>query len=756
MLAAGGVWPAVPVTGYLVFAPAQRGTRTEPLPVVTSLALMTVAGLAVWSVPLLASAVAGVYRPGYLGLLGWGTTLVGVWPVVRAGKVFARARVLARNDSAVHPSAASAPVAPANRARERQSASRRVAGKGRGSQVSRQHARKASARAQAEGQTTAPASRWSTIAAWDWLLAAGLILAAGLYLGFPTESIYGGRDEGVYASHAIYLAHHGRLDVPYPWPEDLRATFSDAWDGFPGFYETQPTMTVQFGHLFPVWMAQAFASLGPHGLFRLNAVFALLSLAVFYGLCRTVVAKPYAVVATLFLALNPSQLWMARITLAEIFTQLWIWSGLLLLLQARREDRRSLARWAGVFLGLSALVRFDGLLLIPLLLLSHLTTRIVEEPPGTSASVWRALYQTVLPVYAVAFSYYVLVSTPYFHDLSKFYVRQLAVGSAIALLLLLASTAGVVKFVRRWLTGRTALGILGLGTFALAAYAYWVRPSPSPAPKLVFPRPGFSMDASRDYSRDSLVNLARYLSFPVVWTGIAGWFLGVRALARWGRDPHLVPALVVITGCSLLYLWDPVVYPDHFWAIRRFVPVVIPGFILSAGLGASAMLDRIPKPWSIAAAALALLFLLWFTIGANALILTFAEDKGYFAQLEQLADKLPRDELIVAHGDRAWTGPLYIAFDRKVVPLNLNHSKGAQAWKTWVAAQASQHRPVYLLIEADVSGSQADKVDEVVLSRSFSEPTVNPLPRRILTQQTRIELYKITQQSQIYLHETRG
>ena len=173
-------------------------------------------------------------------------------------------------------------------------------------------------------------------------------------------------------------------------------------------------MTVQFAHLFPVWLAQAFATFGHHALFRLNTMFAILSITIFYGLCRSVMQKPYAVIATLFLALNPSEIWLARKTLTEILTQLFIWSGLFILLFAQKNNSKKLARWAGVLLGFSSLVRIDSFFLVPLLFFSHLVQKIVEDPgEKKSSSVWSSFYQTSLPVFTIAFGYYVFDSMIY-------------------------------------------------------------------------------------------------------------------------------------------------------------------------------------------------------------------------------------------------------------------------------------------------------------------------------------------------------
>ena len=83
MVAAAGVWPALPLTGYLLFARPQRAAAGDSLPAVTSGALMTAVGFAVWSVLLLGSAIAGVYRADALGLLGW---------IVSAAALFVRFR----------------------------------------------------------------------------------------------------------------------------------------------------------------------------------------------------------------------------------------------------------------------------------------------------------------------------------------------------------------------------------------------------------------------------------------------------------------------------------------------------------------------------------------------------------------------------------------------------------------------------------------------------------------------------------------
>src|SRR5574341_1409618 len=95
MLAAGGVWPAVPLTGYLLFWRPQAAALRS-LPPATALTLTTVAGLTVWSPLLLGTAVAGLYRAEVFGLMGW--TLAAVAMVIR----FRDAAAKAASESETH------------------------------------------------------------------------------------------------------------------------------------------------------------------------------------------------------------------------------------------------------------------------------------------------------------------------------------------------------------------------------------------------------------------------------------------------------------------------------------------------------------------------------------------------------------------------------------------------------------------------------------------------------------------------------
>jgi hypothetical protein len=312
-------------------------------------------------------------------------------------------------------------------------------------------------------------------------------------------------------------------------------------------------------------------------------------------------------------------------------------------------------------------------------------------------------------------------------------VHTLVIATGGAALLLLAARPAVIGRLRPWLAHSAVLAVAGVGAFGLAAYAYWIRPLPVGPPHLLYQWPGFYIDANKgNYRSDSLVDLAQYLSPVVVWAAIGGWYLGLWQIVRGRRGAYLSVPLVLSAGFSVAYLYDHFNTPDHLWWIRRFTPVVVPGFVLYATIAAKALLQRLPSWWSRGAAALMVLFLVAFTVQTDRLILAFAEDRGLFDQLDHLAQRLPAGVPIIMHGHKSWVTPLYVAFDRRVIPLDLASADGQQAWKTWSARCAAAHQPVYLLSEIDEKALPVSR-DDVTLSRSITEPSINRLPQKLLT-----------------------
>lgn len=581
---------------------------------------------------------------------------------------------------------------------------------------------------------------------WDWLVVAGVIAAAVLGGIFPSDPFASGADMNTYASHAIYIAHHGGLGIANPWPpgDAPPAGFT----GYPGVYFTNGSLTVQFAHLFPAWLAQAFSVGGFDALVRLNLIIGVFALLAIYGLAKRLVSSNYAAIAVLFLAFNPAQMWVARQALTEIPAQLFVWSGLLLLLHYLDGGPRHFALWAGALLGASAFIRIDAFLLIPFLLLGHAlwnvaTGRYVDRPS------WRPIYLSSMPLFGVAFATYVLFSRPYLDSLLTQVLMIAALTVVSVVVLGLTRSKRVVQVGESLLNNRTfvfgALGLLAVITF----YAYFIRPILPPF--AIVDVPGAAFDGQRSYIEDSLANLGRYLTPGVVWAALLGWslvFLGV--CRRHKVQASAVPLLVVLMGIAAIYIWKQSVFPDHFWAIRRYVPEIIPGMVVFAAVGAAWLLGRLSMPGRRLAVVAILPLLAAWTIYIGAPMYVTPERAGSYAAMDTFAGEVPSGNLAIApDGDyealHYWM-PLLLAFDRPIIPLDASDDTARGSAVALVSA-ASENSPVTIVTAAYDYRMDA-VVGQVVSTVDWSSPvmaeTTNPVPRTVLEQDNKLVVIRAT------------
>lgn len=582
---------------------------------------------------------------------------------------------------------------------------------------------------------------FKALSKFDWLLAVILSLAAYLYIAFAGDSILGGRDQGVYANQAISLARHGQLDRPFPGGKETRETVQSFAHTYgvgefylPGLYNTYPNITVQFSAVFPLWLAQAYSTAGHRGIFALNGLLALLSLAVFYALCSLAVRNSYALGATVLMAFLPSQIWIARVTLSEPLAQLLVLSGLALFALSLKRENDQMAIWAGGLLGLTSLVRLDGFLLLPLLGFAQLIFRFSETYSAPEQRVWRNMYYAFISIALAAIAYYLYSVNWYFID-NQSYLLPIAVATAIVFSLHVLNVEKTIKFVipfRPIFFWGVACGMV-----LLFIYAYWMRPNLDPYALIT--RPGSVLLGTRDYREDSLVNMAEYVSFPVLVFSVAGLILALRKLPK-----ELWPLTVVGLGYALLYFWKPHVAPDHFWAIRRYVPVVIPAIVFFAVFAFALFNKRLEGLLAQLATIGAVLFLVVFLFRLDKHHIFVAENRGSYGQIARLAQEIPANAVVLTPLPHIAT-PLLMAFDKWVVPIDYADSKKSAAMLAWLEQHTGTEKPVYLL-DQNAWGHQGldhSLVGEHVIERTFLAPTTKPPVKNLQHVTEPVYLYKV-------------
>jgi hypothetical protein len=431
-----------------------------------------------------------------------------------------------------------------------------------------------------------------------------VVLALALALqAYPSEYVMGGRDPGVYVAAMGTIGRTGHvawtdptvLSIP---PEDRELFFRHpvtnddySWGRFMGFPLERPEtgrVVPLFFHLFPAFGAFLFQAMGPRGALATPCVFGVLGTLSFFAAWRRLFGPAPALLGALFLCLNVVQVWFARYPMSEGMTQFLLFLGLFAFRLWEERGSGAFGAIAGAAFGLAVLTRIDSLLVVVPLGLYVAIRRAHGELP------WSALRSVAVPFTLLAghaFLHAAVWSRVYLLDIARrpywaqpAHVWLLGAAAVIAALLL---AHRLERPVVAWMDthGPLLRRALMAALVAAALFAYFVRPLLSawaggdgnpPGSALADPgllrTLGYSRLAAHD--AQSFVRLGWFVT-PL---GLVLGLLGLLAVIREWRRDWLFPVLVGVT-VALFYFYKIRVYNDYFFALRRFVPVVLP-FVL--------------------------------------------------------------------------------------------------------------------------------------------------------------------------------
>jgi hypothetical protein len=586
------------------------------------------------------------------------------------------------------------------------------------------------------GLPAAPLSRHGVVAA------AALAALGWLYAGFPNESLLGDRDEGLYTLMAMLLQRTGALAVGIPEasalaPELLRPLDAGRLGTFflPGIYQTPSGLQLQFPPLLPVWAAQLAAATLGKGLFSASAIASLAAVPVFHVLARQFMRPQFATVATIVFALNPASIWIARVNLVEPLVRLLVLGGLLASVIALKRRSTGLALVAAALLGLAAFARLDLLLVAPLGMgfaaLVHMwrSTRLAASLPTAIR-----LSAAIGACQGAAVALLLLISPGYVQANSTTVLAAL-VAVLLATAVFAAARSGFLAPLAEP-TARRGIGLaVVVALFALLAYAALLRPQAEPF--ALIDRPGSELHGTRDFRERSLLNLAAYLSWPVVLSAAFGAAVVVRRLAS-GRGTAAMAFAATLFACvSVVVLANPRISPDHFWAVRRFVPIVIPGFALLAGYGLHTLLGRRRGVgvrrgiYALAAVAAA-----WLLVSQRATLFV-NENEGLTAQMQELDAALGDASVVLVRDLDALAGTLFLGYGRPVLPIR-DSAAGVNESARALWRQCSSGSPCRL-VHADHRGLVGLRLGEsrpALFERRLIARTPLPLPRSVTTERS--------------------
>jgi hypothetical protein len=491
---------------------------------------------------------------------------------------------------------------------------------------------------------------------WTALLPLGIaVFSASVIVSVPpSEYVMGGKDPGTYFNEGIQIAQRGSLvttdaivaSIPAPFRPLFLRDRGDAYyhsNRFMGFFVLDPgagTVVGQFPHLYPAWIAIAYGVNGLSGARWVSAFWAVLGVLAVYFAGARILGRTAAAAGAALLGMHVLQIWYARYPNAELVFQALVFAALLAYVRAHADDDGFFAPVAAILFVLGFAAHVTGALAIAAIV----GVSVLGRLEGQRMRPWFLVPLAAGSAIAVA---YLATTLPPYFAVPLGFVRNLPAGPmafsgvlAVAAVLLwrVASRPAPAAVLQVWLPRALTAVVMVLAGYALM----W--------------RSAGGLLAQHD--ADSLRTFVGFYLFPV---GFAAALVGFALVSlRFGTT---APLLVVFAAFAFAFFYKIRIVPEHFWAGRRLLAVILPGSILLAAAAASsevaatgrlAWIDRQPmRTVRIAVGTLLIVVMGWQFARATQPIRRHVEYAGLIPRLEKLASTFQNDDLVLVEARNA-------------------------------------------------------------------------------------------------------
>ncbi len=564
----------------------------------------------------------------------------------------------------------------------------------------------------------------------EWLLLILLFGAAIVYFR-PHEYVLGGIDPGVYVNIAAtavrtgdfiltdewisLLAQHAEVTLR-PQPSQWRTEFLQ----FVGWYidDTQSnTIIPQFFPFHPMLMAVAIALGGLYSGLLVTPFWATLGLAAVFLLSRRLFNARIGLLATLMLALTPTHIYFSRYPTTEPLTLLLIFTGLLAWQRLWDNETEAPVIWGifgGAAFGAAFLTRID-LPLVAVLLVSFLLIRWWQR---MWHSGWTAAALSLGIVSAHAGVSAVVLNWPYMWNTYGSVYRMLARSSLVVGVGLIAAglftVFGIIMYrlpystfrrsrVVSWINHPAFRWLLAGSVILLSLFAYYVRPVLQPPGVYTTWLTGteaFMLDG------ENWVRLGWYvtpLGLILATAGLA-FILYSCSLNRHG----LFLSVGIVTILQYVYRIFNTAY--HIYAMRRYVPIVLPMLLIYAAVALYTLAHYKRRRMAVFTATLLTLGIVGGLIYQSRFVLPTRDLQGATAALLDFHDLLKPNAIIMISEPVSSTfadtfgPPLRFIFGHDVATVR--QANGTEAFIADLVEDARQReRPLQLIAIAPVLDS---------------------------------------------------
>jgi hypothetical protein len=486
-----------------------------------------------------------------------------------------------------------------------------------------------------------------------WLTGAAIVVALGWFaynVRFAAQDVYATRDPAAYTISGRWLVDHASLQIDahpqvfgHP-PGGLIETGSYA-------KVSDTIVNGQGVHLLPVLLGVTGGLFGTTAMLATNTAITALALFVFFGMVRRIAGPGWGLVAMATYAASMPIIYVGRDSYTESLTLLFLTGALTFV--HRGFARASIRDWAlaGVLGGLSTCARVDSYgALVGLVIAAAVLVATSASPE------FRRAINCALALLAGGALPLLLGWLDLTHVSRQYYYSQHSNITHLAGLLVVVTVLAplVVWCAVRWrlfrsLTDERVSRRLAVGAnialvavvLMLASRPLWQTTRGARLPDLenMQKRWGKPVDGTRRYNEYTLHWIAQYYGIVTVVLATVGYgWLVCRVLRR--REYVLSGLLVMGLSMSALYLWNVEASPDQPWAMRRYVPVVLP-LLLTAAVVALRWFWQSARPdgwrrWIRPAVAAVAVVVVWFPADVSWPMRTVSDEKGQRVQLEAI------------------------------------------------------------------------------------------------------------------------
>jgi FtsH-binding integral membrane protein len=406
-------------------------------------------------------------------------------------------------------------------------------------------------------------------------LAIAFLALAGV---FHSEHLVRDRDPAVYITTGRSIARTHQLK-----PKTHIGAFHD-----PAFGDPDARYDPDFFPMLPVLLAQGWSVGGDTGLLLVPPLLGAIGVLVLYALASRVLGTRWGLLVPIFSVIMPLQVWFARDAYSELVVQVMVLGGLWLYLEARGAGRSDIAALSGLLVAASALARIDALAIVVGAIAVTAADWVRDDPtptPVQSRRVVAAFGGALVAGTLVALALTYVVAHDYIHALGDEYLELVgalvvALAAFVAVVIVHRSRPGI----GRWVLDRTYIFATAVaGASALVLWAYLWRPDPaSDMPVLPPGKPvtrAFRLALNGWHFSRSLHWFSAYIGVVGVVVAFVG-FVVLAARARRGNRPAATLFLVAVP-VAVMYIARPSISADQPWAMRRYLPIVLPGIAVA-------------------------------------------------------------------------------------------------------------------------------------------------------------------------------